>query len=97
MLYIVSIIKFLSIKPENGVTVKKNKKTKKQSQNTPEDGIQDDTVDIPDCYGSFTIESQLCAKYCALSIRCCLMHNRYPEVDILDRLLRYNHPAIKIH
>jgi hypothetical protein len=82
---------------EIGVNVKTKKKTKKQKQNTPDDVIRDDTIDMPDCYGSFTVESQLCAKYCALSIRCCLMRNRYPEMDILDRLLRYNHPAVKIH
>ena len=76
--------------------MKKNTKTKKQN-NTPEATMQNDTIDIPECYGSFTTDNYLCTKYCALSIRCCLMHNRYPEVDILERMLIYNHPAIKIH
>jgi|APSaa5957512622_1039677.scaffolds.fasta_scaffold93325_2 hypothetical protein len=76
---------------------KMNTETKKQNYNTSKDFIQNDTIDIPDCYGAFTIDSRLCTKYCSLSIRCCLMRNRYPEMDIMDRLLRYNHPAVKIH
>jgi hypothetical protein len=77
--------------------VKTDMKTKKQRKNTSEDIILNDTIDIPDCYGSFTIESIVCAKYCALSIRCCLMRGKHPDVDVLERLLRYNHPVIKIH
>ena len=72
-------------------------KAKKQKQNDSDEIIENDTIDIPDCYGSFTIESPMCSKYCALSIRCCLMRNRHPEIDIMERLLRYNNPVIKIH
>ena len=77
--------------------MKTKKETKKRKQNASDDVIREDTIDIPDCYGSFTVESQLCAKYCALSIRCCLMRDRHPEMDILERLLSYSHPVIKIH
>jgi len=56
-----------------------------------------DAADIPDCFGDFNKENKLCFNYCSISIRCCVIHNKYPKVDILEKLLINNQYAIKQH
>lgn len=56
-----------------------------------------DTTDIPDCFGDFNKENKLCFEYCSISIRCCVLHSKYPKVDILEKLLSHNQYAIKQH
>ena len=56
-----------------------------------------DSIDIPDCLGEFNKKSKLCMKYCSISIKCCVLHNKNPKIDILEKLLIHNHYAIKLH
>lgn len=56
-----------------------------------------DSLDTPDCYGEFNKKNKLCSKYCSISIKCCILHNKHPKVDILEKLLIHNHYAIKLH
>jgi hypothetical protein len=58
---------------------------------------QEDSIDTPDCYGEFNKKNKLCLKYCSMSIRCCIMYNKNPKLDILEKLLIHNHYAIKPH
>jgi len=57
--------------------------------------IKRDSMDIPDCFGEYDKENKLCIKYCAISIKCCVMHIRHPKVDILEKLLIYNDYSVK--
>lgn len=59
--------------------------------------IKMDSIDIPDCFGEFNKKSRLCIKYCSMSIKCCVLHNKNPKIDILERLLIHNHYAVKLH
>ena len=59
--------------------------------------VKKDTLDIPDCYGEFNKENRLCLKYCSISIKCCVRHNKYPKIDILEKLLIHNQYAVKLH
>ena len=56
-----------------------------------------DTIDTPDCFGDFNKKSKLCAKYCSISIKCCILHNKSPKIDILEKLLTHNQYAIKLN
>lgn len=56
-----------------------------------------DAIDIPDCFGKFNKKNKLCAKYCFISIKCCIIHHKNPKIDILEKLLIHNQYAIKIH
>ncbi len=56
-----------------------------------------DTTDKPDCYGEFNKANKLCFEYCSISIRCCVLYNKHPKVDILEKLLIHNQYAIKQH
>jgi len=58
--------------------------------------IKRDSLDIPDCFGEFNKKNRLCSKYCSISIRCCIMHNKIPKIDILEKLLIHNQYAIKL-
>ncbi len=58
--------------------------------------IKIDSLDIPDCFGEFNKKNRLCSKYCSISIRCCIMHNQNPKIDILEKLLIQNQYAIKL-
>ena len=55
-----------------------------------------DSIDIPDCYGDFNKKNKLCSKYCSISIRCCVLYNRTPKIDILEKLLIHNQYAVKL-
>ena len=55
-----------------------------------------DALDIPDCFGDFNKKNKLCSKYCSISIRCCILHNKSPKIDILEKLLIHNQYAIKL-
>ncbi len=59
--------------------------------------MKKDSIDIPDCFGEFNKKNKLCAQYCSISIRCCIMRSRHPKIDILEKLLIHNHYAIKLH
>ena len=59
--------------------------------------IKKDSVDIPDCFGEFNKKNKLCSTYCAISIRCCVLQNKHPKIDILEKLLIHNQYAIKLH
>ena len=54
-----------------------------------------DSIDTPDCYGDFNKRNKICAKYCSISIKCCVHNNKYPKIDILEKLLIHNHYAVK--
>ncbi|MBU8848272.1 MAG: hypothetical protein KOO65_01630 [Desulfobacterales bacterium] len=58
--------------------------------------IKKDSIDIPDCFGEFNKKNKLCSKYCSIAIRCCVLHNKNPKIDILEKLLIHNHYAIKL-
>jgi hypothetical protein len=55
----------------------------------------EDSIDIPDCFGDYNKKNKLCKKYCSISIRCCILYNKNPRIDILEKLLTHNHYAIK--
>jgi len=55
-----------------------------------------DALDIPDCFGDFNKKNKLCSTYCSISIRCCVLHNKSPKIDILEKLLIHNQYAIKL-
>ncbi len=59
--------------------------------------IKKDSIDIPDCFGEFNKKNKLCATYCSISIRCCVLQNKHPKIDILEKLLIHNQYAIKLH
>jgi hypothetical protein len=56
-----------------------------------------DSMDIPDCFGEFNKTNKLCSTYCTISIKCCVLHNKLPKIDILEKLLIHNQYAIKLH
>ncbi|MBC2704307.1 hypothetical protein [Desulfobacula sp.] len=58
--------------------------------------IKKDSIDIPDCFGEFNKKNKLCSNYCSISIRCCVLYNKNPKIDILEKLLIHNHYAIKL-
>lgn len=55
-----------------------------------------DSIDIPDCFGEFNKENRLCSTYCSLSIKCCVLFNKNPKIDILEKLLIHNQYAVKL-
>ena len=55
-----------------------------------------DSVDIPDCFGDFNKKNKLCSNYCSISIKCCVMYNNNPKIDILEKLLIHNQYAVKL-
>ena len=59
--------------------------------------IKKDSIDIPDCFGEYNKQNKLCSTYCSISIRCCVLQNRNPKIDILEKLLINNQYAIKLH
>ncbi len=61
------------------------------------DTSKKDSVDIPDCFGEFNKKNKLCATYCSISIKCCILQNKQPKIDILEKLLIHNQYAIKLH
>ncbi|MDD9304272.1 MAG: hypothetical protein HUK40_18760 [Desulfobacter sp.] len=60
-----------------------------------ENQVKKDSLDVPECFGEYDKESKLCFKYCAISIKCCVMQHRHPKVDILEKLLIYNDYSLK--
>ncbi len=54
-----------------------------------------DSVDTPDCFGEFNKKNKLCSTYCSISIKCCILQNKSPKVDILEKILIQNQYAIK--
>ncbi|WP_300464223.1 hypothetical protein [Desulfobacula sp.] len=61
------------------------------------DSIKKDSIDIPDCFGEYNKKNKLCLNYCSVCIRCCVLHNKNPKIDILEKLLIHNHYATKPH
>lgn len=59
-------------------------------------GLKKDSIDIPDCFGEFNKENRLCAQYCSMSIKCCVLYNKNPKIDILEKLLIHNQYALKL-
>lgn len=55
-----------------------------------------DSIDMPDCFGDFNKKNKLCLEYCSISIRCCVLHNQNPKIDVLEKLLIHNHYAVKL-
>lgn len=70
---------------------------KKLEQIIVTSSAKQDSIDIPDCFGEFNKKNKLCAKYCSLSIRCCILRSRNPKIDILEKLLIQNQYAIKMN
>lgn len=60
--------------------------------NPPE---RQDSIDTPECFGEFSKNNKLCANYCSLSIKCCVLRSRNPKIDILEKLLIHNQFAAK--
>ena len=58
---------------------------------------QKDALDTPDCFGDFNKKSKLCSGYCPLSIKCCILQNKNPKIDILEKLLIHNHFDAKLN
>lgn len=56
-----------------------------------------DSIDTPDCYGEYNKTNRLCSDYCSLSIKCCILANKTPKIDILEKLLISNHYAAKLN
>lgn len=61
-----------------------------------DESTKTDALDTPDCFGEFNKENKLCAQYCGVSIKCCVIHNKYPKVDIIEQLLTQNQYAVKL-
>ncbi|MCK5837159.1 MAG: hypothetical protein KAH09_07830 [Desulfobacula sp.] len=61
------------------------------------DTIKRDSIDIPDCFGEFNKKNKICSHYCSVCIQCCVLHNKNPKIDILEKLLIHNHYATKPH
>ncbi len=59
------------------------------------DTLKTDTIDLPDCFGEFDIQEKLCAKYCAVSLRCSAEQVHDMKNDILDRLLSFDASFLK--
>lgn len=57
--------------------------------------VKRDSIDTPDCFGEYDKENKLCFRYCAISIKCCVMQSLHPKVDILEKLLIYNDYSVK--
>lgn len=70
---------------------------KQLDQMITEQTLKKDSIDIPDCFGEFNKTHKLCSTYCAISIKCCVLHNKIPKIDILEKLLIHNQYAIKLH
>ncbi len=69
----------------------------KLDQVLEENNVKRDSLDMPDCFGEFDKENRLCFRYCAISIKCCVMQTRNPKIDILEKLLIYNDYSVKPH
>ncbi len=69
----------------------------KLDQMLEENRVKKDSLDMPDCFGEFDKENRLCFRYCAISIKCCVMQTKHPKVDILEKLLIYNDYSVKPH
>ncbi len=67
----------------------------KLDQVLEETRVKEDSLDRPDCFGEFDKENRLCFKYCAISIKCCVMQTKHPKIDILEKLLIYNDYSVK--
>ena len=59
--------------------------------------MKKDSVDVPDCFGEFNKNNKLCSKYCAISVRCCVLTSQSPKIDILERLLDQDQFVVKLH
>jgi len=59
--------------------------------------VKEDSIDVPDCFGDFNKKTKLCSRYCSISIRCCILQNKSPKIDILEKLLIHNQYAIKLN
>jgi len=57
--------------------------------------IKKDSMDVPDCFCEYDKKNRLCFKYCAISIKCCVMQSRHPKPDILEKLLIHNEYSTK--
>ena len=73
-----------------------NMEIKQLDQILINNSIKKDSIDIPDCFGEFNKKNKLCSNYCSISIRCCVLHNKNPKINILEKLLIHNHYAIKL-
>ncbi len=56
-----------------------------------------DSIDTPDCFGEYNKTNKLCSDYCSISIKCCILYNKSPKIDILEKLLIHNQFTIKPH
>lgn len=73
-----------------------NMEIKQLDQIFSNNAIKKDSIDIPDCFGDFNKKNKLCSKYCSISIRCCVLSNKNPKIDILEKLLIHNQYAVKL-
>jgi hypothetical protein len=70
---------------------------KELNQILVDSSIKKDSIDIPDCFGEYNKKNRLCSTYCSISIRCCILQNKHPKIDILEKLLISNEYAAKLH
>jgi hypothetical protein len=56
-----------------------------------------DSIDTPDCFGEYNKTNKLCSGYCSISIKCCILNNKNPKIDILEKLLIHNQSTVKPH
>ncbi|WP_022668318.1 hypothetical protein [Desulfospira joergensenii] len=70
---------------------------KLMNETLPNPSGKKDSIDTPECFGDYDKQSKLCSTYCAISIKCCILHARNPKIDILEKLLIHNQYAIKLH
>ena len=87
------MLKKLSPKIKNGTDMK----IKQLDQILINNSLKEDSIDIPDCFGEFNKKNKLCSQYCGVAIKCCVLHNKTPKVDIMEQLLTHNHYAVKLH
>ena len=55
----------------------------------------DDTIDTPDCFGQFNKKRKICFGNCPIAIKCCVLKNKAPKGDLLEKLLIQNYYPIK--
>ena len=55
-----------------------------------------DSIDTPGCFGEFDKKERICSQYCCISIKCCVLHTRNPQIDIIEQLLTNQDYTVKL-
>ncbi len=59
--------------------------------------IKYDSIDIPECFGSFSKREKVCRGYCGLAMKCCVLKGFHPGAELLDMILNQPEPSDKFH